>query len=515
MAALFCLLLLPVPDPFEGFERLSRDERERAVLALAASGPSSEELLARLRDAAGRPPDVVEEAILELLARRADDAALRGLAGRVRTAGPEPAEAAARALLAGAAAAGEPRGGEALALPDLPAERMRGAVRAAVDRWLDAAGEMPDYDGSAAARPMAMLGPLAYGELGEAARDGARLWKRRRAAMVALARAGSEEAAPRLAPLLDDDEPMVRAAAGELLLRLGTRGALEAVAATLGRGRAMEQDLQRSAMTACERLGSVDDAGAATLLRTLREGSVDDALAAAAALRRARPGPETDAAIAARCARLLDREERSAGSGALVALFELRAGPLDAPCRERMARSGTALVRAAASSDRDEALAILRPLLDPEKPLPRLEHMRVNVAHRLLLRHAAPPEDRLRFAAANLSSDAPKTRVSGARILLGLPEAAREPLRPALERLLDDPREPVRLAAAAALPPGPRTRRILLEAVVDGDPSATAEALSLLRNREPGADLPSAEEPVASRRAKARRLLRADEARPR
>ena len=154
------------------------------------------------------------------------------------------------------------------------------------------------------------------------------------------------------------------------------------------------------------------------------------------------------------------------------------------------------------------ALALIAPLVEPERPLGRRELERLEFVSYLLRTHGASWELRSRLATAALHSDSRSGRRFGLRILIGAPPEILERHRAALRRDLQDASDRNRLAAARLLAPAPGALQVCLDSVYDGDLRSTRMAASILRRSVP--DLPSidVEAPVEERRRQARGLRR-------
>lgn len=490
IAALVGLLLLQAADPLEGLRAEAREERERAIEELARSGAPCSELaglLPRLdpRTAAG---------VAAALARRGDAAAIPLLLPSARGEDPEIGLAAARAILEIAMRTGAPL---EVAREERLEERMCAAAREAVRGQLAERRGIPDYDAPGGLRPLLGGGRFAAAALEAEASDGGLPWMYRAHALVAAVRLSSEGSAGLCRALLRDAEPKVRSWAAEMLLRVGDEADRQALADLLVTRAGRDGDLTLAALAAVQQGAAASPAAIGEMERLVLGGPLELALEASTALQRVGPGP-CRSATRARVLDLLASEERRAGAGVSAVLFDARVGPLDADLRLRMRGSATDLLHLAGIADRAEALAAMRPFLDPEKPLDLHEHMRARVLRALLLRHDAPWEDRLAFARGCLRSESPSIRATGARMLAGAPREVIGRVAEDLDRARGDASESVRLAVAALSPA--EAVPALLQVVFDGDPRATREAAALLALAKPEWPRIDPAAPVAERR---------------
>jgi len=499
MTALALLLLLAQPAAvLDGLTDESRAVRERAVAALAESGPPAAELVRQLSH---DDPRVVR-GVAEVLRVRGDVSVLPELARYADHPDPQRARPAVRALVA-------------LALPhramleDLASGRPRLAARldaevaAAVEEHLRDRRGAPNLDFPHAYRPLYAGGRHAAKALRAVLEDRRGDAFVRAHALHALARL--QGAGAYLERALDDPAPEVRSAAAALVWRYAHRQGLERLVDLLESDRALQPGVRSYAAAAAERLGRLGPKGAVLMERTVTNYGLFSALGAAAALKASYP-ERAAKVVRGRVLRLLDVERKAAGGGAGAALLDLRVGPLPAGLRARMAATGTPLLQAAATDDSAEALAHLEPVVAPARIRGNGEAVRVRGVYKLLRKHRAPAVARVAFAGSVLDREASGLRIYGLYVLRGVDPKTWRPLRPSVERALESGRASVRLAAAALLPD--RALPAVVDALYDGDPRHARSALRILRAHP---HLPSADRDatVAERRRHALRLREA------
>jgi hypothetical protein len=493
MAVAVLLLVLAQPAPsLEDLAHESRAVRDEAIRRLAAGGPPSAAVAARLAD----PDERVASGAAEVLRLRRDPDVLAQLARAADVPDATRGAAAAAALVA---TAGEARVDvAALSFPGmcvLPT-RLDDAYGSAVAAALLPLGHRPSVDRPQAYRALHAGGDHAARALRDFARDRRAPAAARAHALHALARLTGEASVEELA----DAEPLVREAAASLVLRYGDEKGLARLAARLDEAGALRPSELHCAVLAARRTRRVGPAGILALERAVRDGEARLAADAAAALLAADPAAG-GRALRARVLRHLTDAENRAATGKEAALFELRAGPLPEDLRERMRRAEDPLVAACVAED---PFARLRPLVG--QGFGDRDAFRIEIVARVLDRPGAPEADRMAFAACALASDVGAAHRAGLEALRGIPPEAWAALKPVVVRSLADQEEPIRLAAAALVLPAPDALLVCADALYDGDPSSARRVASILAAANvPGMD-PRA--PVAERRRASAELRR-------
>ncbi|MHC4550677.1 MAG: HEAT repeat domain-containing protein [Planctomycetota bacterium] len=494
-AAILCLLIAQATGDVEALTHPSRTVREEAIARLAEQGPATGELVSLLAHEDAR----VVAGIAAVLQRRLDPAGLPALARHADHPDAARAEVAARTVVAIASRRRirfEELHYEGM---DLLPRRLERAAAELASAWLGRWHGGGSVDRPQLYRPLYAGGSYTATALGRILRDTKRPWTVRAHALHAYARLVGRAAVPALLERLDDPRPQVRAAAAALVWRYGDRDALATLARQLDAERALHPTVRSYAAAAAEKLRMLGARGAARLVPLVRDSPPQIAAGAAAALRATYPELAART-VRARVLHEMEGDARKPGAGLEAALFELRLGPLTDDLRARLSASSHGLIRAVVEDDPARALELAGPWIAPRAATGAKEHLRLDVTYRLLLRHPAPWQQRVAFAAAALRRDTSYARRQGLRILRGAPPELWQPLLPRVYPALLHSDESTRLAAAALLVPRPRALEVCVDALYDGDPRSAAVASDLLREARP--DLPAVDPraPVAERR---------------
>jgi hypothetical protein len=486
VTAVLCLLVAQLADDVEQLKHPSRAVREAAIERLALEGPPSMDLVPHV---AHGDPRVVA-GVAAILRLRRDAAVLPALARHADHADPARADVAAHLLVEIAARRRVPLSDLHFDGMELLPRRLEQAVASQARELLGGYRRSPSLERPQLYRPLYAGGSYAATAVARLARDTQHAGVLRAHALHAYLRLVGRDGRPMVSEALLDPEPEVRAAAAGLAWRYWFE--IDTLARLLDSERALRATVRSYAVAAAERLRRLDREPARRLLDLAWEAPVRTAVGTAAALKVTHP--DLAAKLIEKHVELaLEADQRRVGAGLAAGLFELRVGPLTADLRGRLGAARTPLLRALVERDREKALALVQPSLAPRASVGRQEAYRVEIVYRLLMRHEAPWADRAAFGAAAIHRDLDSARRLGARALRGAPEELVEPLRPTLRRLLADGDASIRLAAAAVLLPERAARRVLADALYDGDPISARHVAACLPEVDPKA-------PVAARR---------------
>ncbi len=499
--SILIVLVLGAPESHEeivsALASPSRHVREGAVERLAHSGPPVEDLAELLIH-----PDVrVAVGAAAILSRRGEAAALEPLARAVGHDDPERGAAAARALVELGMALDQPV--SSWARNEREKKRLRAATRRVVDEGVSQLTGRGSADRPYLYRRYFVGEMWAAEALESIARDPERNAGVRSHALMALRRLAGNAAYDVFRTLLTDPDPSVRAQAASALYRCQKTGGYADLARLLEGDQPIYGGMELWAVLGATKTRRVSTKGAAELARVVREGRLASSVRAAKALRRALGGKKTPDIVQWRVRRLLRAAKGNDKIASGAALYHLKAGPLPEDLLEVFRQSHDPILRAVATNDRDEALALLDPVLDPEASVERNEYVRVEVCYWLLWKHNVGWDRRIRFALSVLSSDRFDFRRKGTYLLQGCPkERLVAPLLPALQRLLGDPYETVSVGAGSVLARAGDREGLdaLLIVIYDGDRWATGYALRALKASPFRLDPVGLERPPAERR---------------
>jgi len=369
-------------------------------------------------------------------------------------------------------------------------QRLQVAMDAFVRTSLGGLKEPGAYDRPQLYRPLLGGGEYAAVGLETLARDAAQPAAQRVLALRVHFRLTGDVSLP--GELVSDPEPKVRACCAYLLWRDRGKVAVARLAALFENGRILQPSVRAYAVAAIERTRKVSDRGAARLERIVRQDSIYFALGAAAALARARPD-SARVPIRTRVREYARRHRTEA------ALFRYRVGPFDDEVEALFGASRNDLLQATVSEDRP-----------PGALLERSTRSGVELDLLAKLAQRAEPKDRVAFASRLLATESTLLRKTGLGLLRNLPREAYADVDRKLRPLLADPRESVRVGAAALLGNDKVAIIVLTEALYDGDPRiATVVARALGASRPGGPPIDPAA-PVAERRTLANALVPRD-----